>query len=114
VDGVKGEATSYLWYVRSSTCALSMHGQVHGVVNCFNYVADSDITAAALIEAINCLTTYRVSYSKAWRAKEHTLALFVGRLERSLRKGTEIVICHSTLQSRHQMRYQYLWSVATQ
>jgi hypothetical protein len=27
--------------------------------------ADSDITVAALIEAINCLTTYRVSYGKA-------------------------------------------------
>jgi hypothetical protein len=75
VEGVKGEVTSYLRYVRSSTCALSMHGQVPGVVNCFNYVADSNITATALIESINCLTTYRVSYDKAWRAKEHTLAL---------------------------------------
>jgi hypothetical protein len=39
---------------------------------------DSDITIATLIEAINCLTTYRVSYNKAWRAKEHTLALLWG------------------------------------
>jgi hypothetical protein len=39
---------------------------------------DSDITVAALIEAINCLTTYRVSYGKAWRAKEHALALLWG------------------------------------
>jgi hypothetical protein len=38
VEGVKGEATSYLWYVKSLTCALSMHGQVPGAVNCFNYV----------------------------------------------------------------------------
>jgi hypothetical protein len=37
--------------------------------------ADFDITVAALIEAINCLTAYRVSYDKAWRAKEHALAL---------------------------------------
>jgi hypothetical protein len=36
--GVKGEATSYLWYVRSSTCALSMHGQVTGMANCVNCV----------------------------------------------------------------------------
>jgi hypothetical protein len=40
--------------------------------------ADSDITVATLIEAINCVTTYRVSYGKAWRAKEHTLALLWG------------------------------------
>jgi hypothetical protein len=38
VEGVKGEATSYLWYVRSSTCALSMYDQVPGAVNCFNCV----------------------------------------------------------------------------
>jgi hypothetical protein len=39
---------------------------------------DSDITVGALIEAIHYLTTYRVSYGKAWRAKEHTLALLWG------------------------------------
>jgi hypothetical protein len=39
---------------------------------------DSDITVAALIESINCLTTYRVSYGKTWRAKEHALALLWG------------------------------------
>jgi hypothetical protein len=38
VCGVKGEATSYLWYVRSLTCALSMHDQVLEVANCFNCV----------------------------------------------------------------------------
>jgi hypothetical protein len=78
VEGVMGEAISYLWYVRSSTCALSMHDQVPGRTNCANYVADSDITVAALIEAINCLTTYPVSYGKAWRAKEHALPLLWG------------------------------------
>jgi hypothetical protein len=31
--------------------------------------ADSDITVAALIEAIHCLTTYQVNYGKVWRAK---------------------------------------------
>jgi hypothetical protein len=40
--------------------------------------ADSNITTATLIEAINCLTTYQVSYDKAWRAKEHTIALLWG------------------------------------
>jgi hypothetical protein len=40
--------------------------------------ADSDITVVALIVAIHCLTTYRVSYGKAWRAKEHALALLRG------------------------------------
>jgi hypothetical protein len=40
--------------------------------------AGSDITVAALIEAIHCLTTYWVCYGKAWRAKEHALALLWG------------------------------------
>jgi hypothetical protein len=40
--------------------------------------ADSDITVATIIKAINCLTTYRVSYGEAWRAKEHALALLWG------------------------------------
>jgi hypothetical protein len=40
--------------------------------------ADSDITIAALIEAIHCLTTYQILYEKTWRAKEHTLALLWG------------------------------------
>jgi hypothetical protein len=39
---------------------------------------DSEITVAALIEAINYLTTYQVSYDKSWRAKEYTLALLWG------------------------------------
>jgi hypothetical protein len=37
--------------------------------------ANSNITAAALIEVIHGLTTYQVRYGKAWRAKEHTLTL---------------------------------------
>jgi hypothetical protein len=37
--------------------------------------AQSDIIVAALIEVIHGLTTYRVCYDKAWRAKEHTLTL---------------------------------------
>jgi hypothetical protein len=37
--------------------------------------ANSDITVTALIEVIHGLTTYRVHYDKAWKAKEHTLAL---------------------------------------
>jgi hypothetical protein len=57
----------------------------------------SDITVAALIDAIYDLTTYRVCYGKAWRAKEHALELLWGRLERSLCKSSEIVTCHITL-----------------
>jgi hypothetical protein len=38
-------------------------------------LVDSDITVAALIEGIHGLTTYRVHYGKAWKAKEHALAL---------------------------------------
>jgi hypothetical protein len=40
--------------------------------------ADSDITVAALIEAIHYLTTYWVCYGKAWRANEHALVLLWG------------------------------------
>jgi hypothetical protein len=75
VEGVKGEATSYFWYIRISTCALSMHDHVPGCWIISIVWADSDIIVAALIEAINYLITYRVSYGKAWRAKEHALAL---------------------------------------
>jgi hypothetical protein len=38
MKGLKGEATSYLWYVRSSACALSMHDQVPRAANCVNCV----------------------------------------------------------------------------
>jgi hypothetical protein len=40
--------------------------------------ADSDITVATLIGVIRGLATYWVHYDKAWRAKEHTLALLWG------------------------------------
>jgi hypothetical protein len=39
---------------------------------------DSDITLAALIDVIHDLTTYQDRYDKAWRAKEHALALLWG------------------------------------
>jgi hypothetical protein len=80
VEGVKGEETSYLWYIKSLTCSLSMYDKVPRVVNCVNCVADSDITIAALIEVIHRLTTYRVRYGKAWRAKEHAFTLLWGDL----------------------------------
>jgi hypothetical protein len=48
--------------------------------------AQSDITVAALIEVIHGLTTYRVHYDKAWRAKEHTLALLWGDWRESYTK----------------------------
>jgi hypothetical protein len=38
VEGVKGEATSYLRYIRSRTCSLSMHGKVPGASNYINCV----------------------------------------------------------------------------
>jgi hypothetical protein len=58
--------------------------------------ADFDITVVALIEAINCLTTYRVSYGKAWRAKEHALALLWGDWKEAYAKVPRLlhVIAH--------------------
>jgi hypothetical protein len=40
--------------------------------------AQSDITVVALIKVIHGLTTYRICYRKAWRAKEHALSLLWG------------------------------------
>jgi hypothetical protein len=58
--------------------------------------ADSDITVVVLIEAIHVLTTYRVRYGKAWRAKEHTLALLWGDWRESYTKISRLlnVISH--------------------
>jgi hypothetical protein len=79
VEGVKGEATSYtcgtseVRHVHSQCMTKYLGWQIVSIV-----WADSDITIAALIEAIKCLTKYRVSYGKAWRAKEHALTLLWG------------------------------------
>jgi hypothetical protein len=48
--------------------------------------ADSDIIVDALIEVIHSLTTYRVWYGKAWRAKEHVLVLLWGDWRESYTK----------------------------
>jgi hypothetical protein len=52
--------------------------------------AQSDITVAALIEVIRGLTTYRVHYGKAWRVKEHALALLWGDWRESYTKLTRL------------------------
>jgi hypothetical protein len=48
--------------------------------------AQSDIIVAALIKVIHGLTTYQIRYSKAWRAKEHALALLWGDWRESYTK----------------------------
>jgi hypothetical protein len=48
--------------------------------------AQSDITVAALIEVIHGLTTYRICHGKAWRTKEHALALLWGDWRESYTK----------------------------
>jgi hypothetical protein len=40
--------------------------------------ADSDISIPSLVEAIFAFSGYRVKYSKAWRAKQHIIALLWG------------------------------------
>jgi hypothetical protein len=75
---------------------------------------ESNTTVTAFIEVIQGLTTYRVRYDKAWRAKEHVLTLLWGILEKSLCKSTDVATCHITLQSRHKMCHRYLWSVVAQ
>jgi hypothetical protein len=52
--------TSEVRHVHSQCTAKYLGQRIVSIV-----WADSDITVAALIEAIHCLTTYRVSYGKA-------------------------------------------------
>ena len=40
--------------------------------------ADPDVSVAAIIEAIHGFTNYRVKYGKAWRAKQHAIAMLWG------------------------------------
>ena len=40
--------------------------------------ADLDVSVAAIIEAIHGFTNYRVKYGKAWRAKQHAIAMLWG------------------------------------
>jgi hypothetical protein len=65
--------TSEVQHVHSQCTAKYLGWQIVSIV-----WADSDIIVTALIEVIHSLTTYRVCYSKAWRAKEYTLALLWG------------------------------------
>jgi hypothetical protein len=64
VEGVKGEITSYLWYIR----CLHVHSQYTTKYLGRRIVsiiwADSDITVAALIEVIHGLTTYQFVMTK--------------------------------------------------
>jgi hypothetical protein len=53
--------------------------------------ADSAITLVALIEVIHDLTTYRVNYGKAWRAKEHTLAFLWGEWRGAYAKASRLL-----------------------
>jgi hypothetical protein len=83
--------TSEVRHVHSQCTAKYLRRQIVSIV-----WADSDITIAALIEAINCLTTYQISYGKVWRAKEHTLALLWGDWKEAYAKVSRLlhVIAH--------------------
>jgi hypothetical protein len=73
--------TSEVRHVHPQCTARFLEPQIMSIV-----WAQSDITVAALIEAIHSLTTYRVRYGKAWRAKKHALALLWGDLRESYTK----------------------------
>jgi hypothetical protein len=77
VEGVHGEATSNLWYVRSPACSPSMYGKVFGVSNYVNCVGSVRYHRSC---------PYWVRYSKAWRAKVHALALLWGDWRESYTK----------------------------
>jgi hypothetical protein len=89
--------TSKVRHVHSQCTTKYLRRQIVSIV-----WADSDITVAALIEAINCLITYRVSYGKAWRAKKHTLALLWGDWKEAYAKVPRLLhaIAHFNLGTR--------------
>ena len=67
-------------------CASSKPKQVHAQCTA-RYLAhrilsivrkDSDTSVPSLMESIFALSCYRVKYSKAWRAKQHAIALLWG------------------------------------
>jgi hypothetical protein len=62
--------TSEVWHVHPQCTARFLRRRIMSIV-----WAQSNIIVAALIEVIHGLTTYQVRYGKAWRAKEHALAL---------------------------------------
>ena len=72
--------------VQPHTCGSS-EGQVSHAQNTAKYLgrrivgvvkADLDGTIAGLVETIYGFISYRVSYSKAWRAKQHAIELLYG------------------------------------
>jgi hypothetical protein len=65
--------TSEVWRVHPQCMTRFLGRRIMSII-----WAQSDITIAALIEVIHGLTTYQVHYGKAWRAKEHALALLWG------------------------------------
>jgi hypothetical protein len=83
-----------------------MHSQCMGKYLGWQIVSivwtDSDITVDALIEAIHCLTTYWISYGKAWRAKQHALALLWGDWKEGYAKVPSLLhaIAHFNLGTR--------------
>jgi hypothetical protein len=110
----KHEAISYLWYIKNSTCALSMHGQALGAMNCFNCVDWLWYNRSCSYWVYQLSNNISDQLWQSLEGKGARINTFIGRLERSLCKGIEIVTCHSTLQSRHQMWHRYLWSVVAQ
>ena len=78
--------TSVVRHIHSQCTAKYLGRRIVSIV-----WADSDITVAALIEVIHGLTTYRVRYGKAWRAKEHALALLWGDWKEAYAKVPRIL-----------------------
>jgi hypothetical protein len=59
---------------------------------------NSDVTASSLIESILLFAGYRVKYSKAWRAKQHAIALLWGDWK-VICKNSKGLESHEPLQS---------------
>jgi hypothetical protein len=89
--------TLEVWHVHSQYTIKYLERQIVSII-----WADSDITVATLIEVIHGLTTYRIRYGKAWRAKEHTLALLWGDWREAYTKVPRLLydISHFNLDTR--------------
>jgi hypothetical protein len=56
--------------VHAQNTARYLGGRLVGTVK-----ADSDTSISSMIETIFGFTSYRVKYSKSWRAKQHAIEL---------------------------------------
>jgi hypothetical protein len=89
--------TLEVWHVHSQCTTKYLGRRIVSIV-----WVESDITVDALIEVIHDLTMYQVHYGKAWRTKEHAMALLWGDWREAYTKVPRLLhaIAHLNLGTR--------------